>query len=260
MDTPFKPKIGIFGLTGCGGDQLTILNIEDSLLELLGRLELVEFQMCSSRRGGGALDIAFIEGSVSTRTDLKRLREIRDRATYLVAIGNCSIDGCIQASLNGLRSTEERVRDVYGKDEFDSELLDPKGVAEYVKVDFKLPGCPMEKDEFLHAIASMLHGDLPREVTYPVCVECKLNEYPCLITERGLPCLGPVARGGCNARCPGLNVECIGCRGPLLEQANIAKEFKLLLEKGYGKEYLLNRLRLFGGNVDEIRRLLEVEP
>jgi len=257
----YKPKIGIFGLTGCGGDQLTILNMEDDLIELLGNFELVQFQMGSSRRGNSILDIALVEGSVSTKTDLQRLKEIREKATYLVAIGNCSIDGCLQAGMSGENSIKVSVKEVYGEEaKFDSEFLDAKGAVDYVPVDFKIPGCPIEKKEILQALTSMLHGDFPQEFTYPVCVECKLNEYPCLITEKGESCLGPIIRGGCNARCPGLGVDCIGCRGPPLDNVNISKEFKLLLEEGYNNEYVMNRLRMFSGNTEarsRIKKLLE---
>lgn len=43
-----KPKIGVYSLTGCGGDQLMILNLEDELLDLLSNVEIVAFQEASS--------------------------------------------------------------------------------------------------------------------------------------------------------------------------------------------------------------------
>ncbi|MBN2335798.1 hypothetical protein JXL21_09575 [Candidatus Bathyarchaeota archaeon] len=244
-----KPRIGIFSLTGCAGDQLQILNMEDELLELVGHLDIVDFQEGSSRKEEGPVDVAFVEGSVSTETDLRHLKEIRERSKVLIAFGNCAIEGCIQAMRNSEGSIEARLKEVYGVEPgfFDARLSKP--LSEYVAVDLQIPGCPVEKEETLRAITSLLHGDLPPRYTYPVCVECKLNEYPCVITESGKPCLGPVVRAGCKARCPGLGLDCIGCRGPVDEAGGFAAEFSMLIEKGYTEEFILNRLRVFSGEL-----------
>jgi len=252
-----KPKIGIYSLTGCGGDQLMILNLEDVLLDLLSRFDVKEFQEASSRHYNDKLDIAFVEGSVSTEEDLKRLKEIRERSDLLIALGDCAINGCVQAMRNGQTSLSERLQEVYGVDSDYYDALEPSGLNSHIDVDLEIPGCPIEKDEFLHAVTSLLHGDLPREIDYPVCVECKLNEYPCVITEEGKPCLGPLIRAGCDARCPGLGLDCIGCRGTIPTGANIAGEIDLLLEKGYNLQYISNRLRMFGGGAEILKALGE---
>lgn len=246
-----KPRVGIFSLTGCAGDQLQILNMEDELLDLASHIHIVDFQEGSSHKEGGPVDVAFVEGSVSTETDLKHLHEIRERSKILIAFGNCAVEGGIQAMRNNEGSIAERLKEVYGVEPgfFDARISKP--LNEYVKVDLDIPGCPVEKEETLRAITSLLHGDLPLRFTYPVCVECKLNEYPCVIVEDGKPCLGPVIRAGCDARCPGLGLDCIGCRGPVDSASGFAAEYSMLLEKGYSKEFILNRLRVFSGEVDE---------
>lgn len=246
-----KPRVGIFSLTGCAGDQLQILNMEDELLDLVSHIHIVDFQEGSSYKEEGPVDIAFVEGSVSTETDLKHLQEIRERSKVLIAFGNCAVEGGIQAMRNDEGSIDERLKEVYGVEPgfFDARLSKP--LSEYVDVDLKIPGCPVEKEETLRAITSLLHGDTPLRFTYPVCVECKLNEYPCVIVEDGKPCLGPVIRAGCDARCPGLGLDCIGCRGPVDSASGFAAEYSMLLEKGYSKEFILNRLRIFSGEVKE---------
>jgi len=245
-----KPRLGIFSLTGCGGDQLMILNMEEQLLALLDRFFIVDFQEGSSVKEDGPIDIALVEGSVSTETDIKHLKEIRERSKTLIAFGNCAIDGCIQAMRNNQTSLEEKLRDVYNVKPGFFDAVDPKGIGEYVKVDYSIPGCPVEKNEVLTAITSLLHGDSPLRYNYPVCVECKLKEIPCVIVEKNLPCLGPVISAGCDARCPELGLDCIGCRGPVEGGGNIPAEYKMLLDHGYDKEFILNRLRFFGGNID----------
>ena len=246
-----KPRLGIFSLTGCGGDQLQILNMEDQLLDLVSRFDIVDFQEGSSRKVEGEIDIAFVEGSVSTEHDLEKLKEIRERSKVLIALGNCAIEGCIQAMRNGETDLAERLRDVYGVDESFFDAMLSKPITDYVDVEFSIPGCPIEKEETLRGITSLLHGDGPPYFSYPVCVECKLNEYPCVIKEQGKPCLGPVIRAGCDARCPGLGLDCIGCRGPVEGAENFAAEYQMLLDKGYTKQDIMNRLRVFSGELSD---------
>lgn len=251
-----KPKIGLFSLTGCGGDQLMILNLEDVLIELLARFDIKSFQEASSYHEETELDIAFVEGSVSTENDLKKLKGIREKSKMLVAIGDCAIGGCVQAMRNGQMSMAEKMMKVYGTEEY-HDLLEPKGLAEYVEVDLEVPGCPIEKKEILKVITSLLHGDMPEQIDYPVCVECKIKGYLCVLVERGMPCLGPIITAGCEARCPGLGLDCIGCRGPIRDETNSAAELDVLLEKGYDKKYIIDRMRMFGGNFEDIVKLSE---
>ena len=252
-----KPKTGVFSLTGCGGDQLMILNLEDVLLELLGRFDIKSFQEASSYHEETELDIAFVEGSVSTENDLKKLKEVREKSKMLIAIGDCAIGGCVQAMRNGQMSMAERMKKVYGVEEDYYDVLEAKGLAEYVKVDLEVPGCPIEKEEIFRTITSLLHGDMPEQIDYPVCVECKLNGYLCVLIEKGMPCLGPIITAGCDARCPSLGLDCIGCRGPIKDETNAAAELEVLLKKGYDEKYIINRLRVFGGNFEDIVKLTE---
>ena len=244
-----KPRLGIFSLTGCAGDQLQILNMEDDLLQLAGNFTIVDFQEGSSFVESGPVDVALVEGSVSTEHDKKKLMEIRERSKLVVAFGNCATEGCIQAMKNNQSTLEERLKEVYGVEPGFFDAVTPKPIREYVKVDLEIPGCPVEKTETLRAITSLLIGSLPNRYTYPVCVECKINEYPCVITEYGKPCLGPLIKAGCDARCPGLGLDCIGCRGPVEGTENFAAEYKMLLDLGYTKEYIIDKLRLFSGEI-----------
>ena len=119
-------------------------------------------------------------------------------------------------------------------------------------MDFAIPGCPIEKEQFLQAAASLLHGDLPRLPSYAVCAECKMAEYPCLLVEKGQLCLGPITVAGCQARCPSYGVPCQGCRGPV-EEANVASEIKVLKEKGFTWVDIQNRLRTFAAPAESLK-------
>ena len=174
-----KPKIGVFGFTGCAGCQLMILNLEDEILDIAEKVEIVSFPMASSRIGKKELDVAFVEGSITTEEQRKELEEIRKRSKLLVAIGNCGTCGGVQALSNGLRSPEEKMREVYGEELW--EIIESKPLSEFVKVDLELHGCPIEKEEFLELVKYLLKGYLPPEKDYPVCLACQLRETDCLL-------------------------------------------------------------------------------
>ena len=89
-----KPSVGIFGLTGCAGDRLVILNCEDQLLDVLAAVDLRDFLMGSSANDTGCdLDLALVDGAIVTKEDELLLRRIRERSGFLVAIGTCAVWG-----------------------------------------------------------------------------------------------------------------------------------------------------------------------
>ncbi len=244
-----KPKIGIYGLTGCAGDQLNIINCEDELLKIFDIFEIKSFVMASRAKDESAqLDVAFVEGSVSTEKDLEDLYEIRKKSKILVAIGHCAVYGGVQAMFMGGDTTwKDRYSKVYGKENAVTLTppLEPKPLAAYVKVDAVLPGCPIEKEPFLKLAGKLAHGIVPRVPDYPVCAECKWKENECLLLK-GEICLGPLTNSGCGAICPSLNIGCIGCWGPI-EKENMRSEAMLLLEKGFDPEEVVKRFSIFGG-------------
>ncbi|MCC6042958.1 MAG: hydrogenase [Candidatus Verstraetearchaeota archaeon] len=252
-----KLKAGLYSLTGCAGDLLRIVNIEDKLLEIFDKVEIMDFALASSRKVHGKVDVAFVEGSVTTQKDLEYIKKIRENSNVLVAIGDCAIWGGVQASLTGI-DLKELMKSVYNTEEnYYGFLGEHKAISEVVKVDYELPGCPIEAEEFIELLIDVLRGVLPEFKDYPVCVECKIREVPCLIIERGEACLGPVTVGGCKACCPYNSAPCIGCRGPIKDEANVAGELSMLLEKGWKREDVVNRLKLFAARYKDVSKLIK---
>lgn len=257
-----KPKIGIYGLTGCAGDQLNIINCEDELLKIFDVFEVKSFTMASSAADEEVeLDVAFVEGSVSTQKDLDELKHIRKKSKILVAIGHCAVFGGIQSMYMEKGSWEERYRKVYEKKGAVTltPALPPKPLSAYVKVDAVLPGCPIEKEPFLKLAGKLAHGIIPRNPDYPVCAECRWRENECLLLK-GQICLGPLTSAGCGAICPTHNTPCIGCWGPVKEE-NVSSEFNLLIEKGYDRHEVIRRFSIFGGTerTENLKKILGVK-
>lgn len=250
-----KPKVGIFGLTSCGGDQLAILNCEDELLRIAELIEICNFEMGQSENRECQLDLAFVEGSVTQKRDIEELKEIRKKSRLLIAIGTCAAWGGIPAMRNVLSNQVVREK-IYGKeaDFIENTMVLPCDA--FVKVDYKIPGCPMEKHQFLEAIANLVRGDMPELPRYPVCVECRQKENVCLLIEKGMVCAGPLTRAGCGARCPSYGIPCSGCHGPV-EEAFYDAHIRMFEYKGITKEEIQKKLRTFAAPADMPERIIK---
>ena len=124
-------------------------------------------------------------------------------------------------------------------------MFPPQPVDRFVKVDWRIPGCPPERHELLQSLSVLLHGGWPGRQVMAVCMECRINENRCLLLEDQAPCLGPVTSAGCNAACPGLGVPCEGCRG-LMPEANLEEMRRLLDAAGLSEQEICHRLERFG--------------
>jgi sulfhydrogenase subunit delta len=241
-----KVKIGIYELTGCAGDALLILDCEKELIDIFNSADIQSFAMAKSDNIDGHLDVALVEGSVSTQKEVEEIKEIRTRADTVVAIGLCATVGGIQGRLSSQEEWEKRYTSVYGKSSMShTSAVLPEPIDSYIKVDYYLPGCPIGKEQFLNFFTRILKGNPPEKYPRPVCVSCKANENECLL-KRGEFCLGPLTADGCGSVCINHNLPCVGCWGPV-EGANFSSEFELLKEMGFDPEFIKKKLANFFG-------------
>src|SRR6187397_1791405 len=98
--TEAKPRVGVVKLASCDGCQLTLLDLQDQLLPLTERFELIEFPEATSLRSEGPYDVLLVEGSVSTPEQLEEIVQLRARTRLLVTIGACATAGGVQALRN----------------------------------------------------------------------------------------------------------------------------------------------------------------
>ena len=236
-----KPKVGVFGFTGCGGCQLEILNLEDQLLDLVSAVDIVHFREAITEYSDN-YDIALVEGSITTKHGVERIEKIGSIAKIIVAVGACACTGGLNC-LKNLYGLEKAKDLVYGdkKDWIDS--IEVKPIDDYVKVDYMVRGCPPNRFEIVDVIRSLLVGRKPEIPNYPVCVECKRNGNTCLY-DLGLTCMGPVTRAGCDARCPGNGSGCDGCRGPI-DDPNVNAQKDIMVEYGLTVEDIMEGFNLY---------------
>jgi coenzyme F420-reducing hydrogenase gamma subunit len=242
-----KPKVAIVGLTCCEGCEFSILDLGQRFLDLTKRIDLVEFRMIKEDPPkSGPYDICFIEGSAVTEKNLKVLKELRRASKMLIVLGNCAHTGGIHRMKNWV-GRMKALGEVYDKPKgIDNSVILP--IAEIVKVDFTIPTCPTCGEEFLNIIYQILAGKKPQIRQNPVCYECQIDGYECLLQKSQI-CCGPVTLGGCNAVCLKSKQACWGCRG-LLEEPDVDKFVKNCLLSGHSLVEIEKVLEVFGVKED----------
>ena len=247
-DTNGKPKVAFFDFASCEGCQLTVVDSLQTHLDLLEAVEIVQFREAMTEKGED-YQIAFIEGSCTREQDEERLFKIRDQADLVVALGACAHTGCVNA-LKNLQPSLDGVREyVYGDKADWYETYPARPISAVIDVDAFIPGCPIDREEFVRVVKNVLLGKKPGIPDHPVCVECKLKENVCLLLE-GKPCLGPVTRAGCDAICPTYGDGCEGCRGYIPEpNENAMKD--VLDEAGLTVEQIMSRMTMFNAYYQE---------
>jgi sulfhydrogenase subunit delta len=208
-----KPKLAVWKFASCDGCQLTLLDCEDELLDIVGAIDIAYFPEATRREVGGPYDLSLVEGSVTTAHDARRIKEIRAQSATLVSIGACATAGGIQA-LKNFADVDEYIAIVYAHPEYIDTLANSTAIADHVEVDLELRGCPISKHQLIEVVDAFLHGRRPNTPNQSVCVECKLRGTQCIMIAGGTACMGPVTHAGCGAICPAYNRGCFGCFGP----------------------------------------------
>ncbi len=238
-----KPKIALFSFTCCEGCSLEVLNCENEMVDLLSAVEITNYREARTNRSDD-YDIAFIEGSISRESEVEELRKIRKNAKLLVALGACAHTAGLNA-LKNFRPMSEAQQTVYGDKGEWFDTMPARPVRDFVHVDLVLPGCPINKEEFLRVVKELLVGRKPRLPDFPVCVQCKLRETVCMY-HKGQICLGVIARAGCDAHCPAFGRRCVACRG-LVDTPNNQAAKDVLAEHGVTLQQVLAEFRLYNG-------------
>ena len=184
-----KPRLGVFKFASCDGCQLSLLAAEDQLLGVADTVEIAYFLEATSRIQPGPYDIALIEGSITTQHDVERIKQIRADTHFLVTIGACATSGGIQA-LRNWSDCDEFVSSVYATPDYISTLATSTAIADHVKVDFELRGCPINQYQLIEVIQSVLAGRRPRTPVHSVCLDCKRRGTVCVMVAQGTACPG----------------------------------------------------------------------
>ena len=166
-----KPKLATTSLAGCFGCHMSVLDIDERILELVKLMDFDKSPVTDIKEFTGQCAVGLIEGGCANQENVEVLRKFRENCDVLVALGDCATMGGIPALRNGVPLQEcmdEAYRNgptVYnpsGEIPNDPELpliLDKVyPVDEVVKIDVHLPGCPPPADAIWAAVVALLQG------------------------------------------------------------------------------------------------------
>jgi F420-non-reducing hydrogenase small subunit len=219
-------------LGSCSGCHISLLGLGEDLLSVLNHLEIVFSPLLMDQKNAQPCDLGIVEGAPRNEDDVKHLKELREKAKKIIAIGSCACYGGITGLAN-LTSAEGILAEAYQSAPGKTPKLQPRiyPLDHFITVDWYIPGCPPLPNVLAEALIALINGKEPPHHNLPVCAECKrkaeikINEKfvrsiekvpepnECLLSQ-GYICLGSVTRGGCEATCTKAGLPCLGCRGP----------------------------------------------
>ncbi len=184
-------KVGFFLLESDGCSTTALFYNSEMFKKLDAMCSLEVFPMIQEEPK--EVDVAFVEGALMCEDQKRILKKYVGKAKHIVALGSEACFGFVPPKQQKNKS---------------------QAISVSVPVSVALPGHPVLGEEILDVIACLKKGKTPLIYKKPVCYQCTLREYDCLLMK-GLPCIGSATLGGCEALCPAKGIVCTGCRGPV---------------------------------------------
>ena len=165
-----KLKLATVWLDGCSGCHMSFLDLDENLLVLAEKVDLVYSPLVDQKIFPEQVDITLVEGAVSSEEDLRKIRHIRGRTKTLVSLGDCAVTANVPSMRNAFgvkaicdRAYRENVTLDAGMPEQDiPKLLDRAvPVNEIVPVDVFVPGCPPSADVIFYMLKELVEGRTP---------------------------------------------------------------------------------------------------
>jgi len=148
--------VGWFSFTCC--EDSTILFTEllnDHLIEWRKVIEFRHIKALKTNNSLAGLDVAFVEGAISSESQAEEVQQIRENAQYVVAVGACACTGQPSTSRNQFADEQinERIRWYLSHFDYGKEV---KRLNEVIQVDDLVRGCPMKVPSFLQTLNKYL--------------------------------------------------------------------------------------------------------
>ncbi|MFZ0396398.1 MAG: hypothetical protein WCF17_16950 [Terracidiphilus sp.] len=163
-----KLKLATAWLDGCSGCHMSFLDLDERILELADLVDLVYSPLVDTKEFPDHVDIALVEGAVSTVEDEHKIRKIRARTRTLVAMGDCAVTGNVPSMRNpiGPEAILNRayIENASAQPQIPCVIVPRlqkmvRPIHEFVDVDVFLPGCPPSADTFHAALTAIVTGE-----------------------------------------------------------------------------------------------------
>lgn len=165
-----KARVATVWLDGCSGCHMSILDMDERLIELADRMELVYSPLVDAKEYPDNVDVVLVEGAVSSEDDLERIRTVRKRTRILVSLGDCAVTANVPSLRNRFPVDAVEHRAYIENAELNQQvprevvprlLPNSRPVHESVKVDVFVPGCPPSADTIHFVLTELLAGRIP---------------------------------------------------------------------------------------------------
>lgn len=163
-----KLKLATVWLDGCSGCHMSFLDMDERLLALAELVDVVYSPIVDAKEFPDQVDIALVEGAVSSVDDEKKIRKVRAHSKILVAMGDCAVAGNVPSMRNPIGAAAILDRAYIENATVQQQIpcvLVPRllekvrPIHEFVKVDVFLPGCPPSADTFHAALTALVTGE-----------------------------------------------------------------------------------------------------
>lgn len=259
-----KLQLALYWAAACGGCDVAVLDINEKILDVANLADIVFWPIALDFKyhhveamQDKSIDVCLFNGAIRSSEQEKIAKLFRDKSKVMVAFGACACFGGIPALANFTTRTEilERVYFEAPSNENPGKTLPQTHVkveegelelpelwdtvltlAQVVKVEYFVPGCPPTPELILKVVDALANNKLPPPGATiasdkTLCEECirkkedkKISKIwrphqiipapeRCLL-EQGIICCGPATRGGCGSLCIKANMPCRGCFGP----------------------------------------------
>lgn len=157
-------------LDGCSGCHMSLLDMDERLIELSSQFELVYSPLVDRKVFPDHVDVTLVEGAVANEDDLAKIQKIRQHTRILVSLGDCALTGNVPAMRNVCGPELVLLRAYLENADVQQQiptvgvppLLDRvRPVHEVVPVDVFVPGCPPSADAIFQVLSELLAGKLP---------------------------------------------------------------------------------------------------
>jgi NAD-reducing hydrogenase small subunit len=165
-----KVRLATVWLDGCAGCHMSLLDIDEAILNVAKRVDVVYGPLVDAQEFPKAVDVTLIEGAISSQEDLEKANLIRKRSKLVVALGDCAVTGNVPAMRNSIppRKLLERI---YIEGAQENKGIPTEGVPallrqavpvhQVVKVDLYVPGCPPPAAAIAYVVGELLEGRVP---------------------------------------------------------------------------------------------------
>jgi NAD-reducing hydrogenase small subunit len=158
-----KTRLATVWLDGCSGCHMSLLDLDEALIPLAAKIDLVYGPLVDAQEFPKAVDVTVVEGAVSSQDDLEKIRLIRSRSKLVVALGDCAVTSNVPAMRNNI-PVKKLLEGIYGVvpgDGVPALLKHAVPIHDAIQVDLHVPGCPPTAKSIAWVLGELLEGRIP---------------------------------------------------------------------------------------------------